>query len=133
MCCFIFQATPVGLGAREAAEVFPIVQLLVQMFVTGPGLLHHTHGQPVLVQVVVKGHGEHDGHALGANAAPHVEEVVGQQADGTRGRVVVLREGADFCLLGSNGGLRRVVAEATGHVDPAKKTSTWMIITADEI
>lgn len=101
------------LRAGEVTEVFPIVQLVVQVFVAVTGLLNHTHSQPVLVQVVVKRHREHDGHAVGANPALHMEQVVGQQANCARGGVVVLGEGADFGLGGANRGLGRVVTEAT--------------------
>ncbi|TNN56798.1 hypothetical protein EYF80_032976 [Liparis tanakae] len=68
------------------------------LFVATARMLDHAHGQPVTVQVAVKRHREHDGHALGANPALHVEQVVGQQADGARGGVVVLGEGAHFSL-----------------------------------
>lgn len=118
----VHQPAAVFFGAGEAGEVFPIVQLLVQLFIAGPGLLHHAHGQPVLVQVVVKRHRKHDGHALGADAALHVEQVVGQQADGARGGVVVLGEGAHFSPGRADGGLGRVVAEAARHVDPVEET-----------
>lgn len=82
------------------------------MFVTGAGMLHAAHGQTVLVQVVVKGHREHNGHALGVNPALHIEQVVGQHADRACGRVVVLGEGADFCHGGADRGLGRVMTEA---------------------
>lgn len=118
ICSFIFQPTAVCLRAGEVTEVFPIIQLIVQMFVTGTGLLNHTHGKPVLVQVVVKGHREHNGHALGANSALHMEQVVGQQADSASGSVVVLGEGAHFSLAGTNRRLGRVLTEATCHIDP---------------
>lgn len=116
ICGFVFQPTAAGVGAGEVTEVFPVVQLVVQMFVAGTGLLNHANGQPVLVQVAVEGHGEHDGHALGTNAALHMEQVVGQQADSARGGVVVLDEGAHLCLGGANRGLGRMLTEATCHV-----------------
>jgi len=112
----------VCVGAGEARQVFPIIQLLVQLFVAVTRKLNHAHGQPVIVEVVVKRHREHDGHALGANPALHVEQVVGQQADGARGGVVVLGEGAHFSLGGTNRRLGRVVTETTGHVDPVQES-----------
>ncbi|KAG7243542.1 hypothetical protein INR49_011098 [Caranx melampygus] len=92
----------IRLRAGEVTEVFPVVHLVIQMFVAGTGVLNHAHGQTVLIQVVVKGHREHDGHALGANPALHMEQVIGQQADSTRGSVVVLGEGAHFSLGGAD-------------------------------
>lgn len=109
----IFQPTAVCLGAGEVTEVFPIVHLVVQLLVAGTGLLDHAHGKPVLVQVVVIGHGEHDDQALGANPALHMEQVVGQQAHSACGGVVILNEGAHFGLGDTNRRLRRVVTEAT--------------------
>lgn len=100
------------LRAGEATEIFPIIQLVVQMFVTGTGMLNHTHSQLVLVQVVVIGHREHDDQALGANSALHMEQVVGQQANRARGSVVILSKGAHFGLGGANRRLGRVVTEA---------------------
>lgn len=116
----VLQPTAIGLRAGEATEVFPVVHLVVQMFVAGTGLLNHAHGQTVLVQVVVKGHREHDGHALGANPALHMEQVIGQQADSTRGGVVVLGEGAHFSLGGADRRLGRVLTEAARHVNPTR-------------
>lgn len=116
ICSFIFQPTAVCLRAGEFIEVFPIIHLLVQIFVTGTGLLNHTHGQPVLVQVVVKGHREHNGHALRANPALHMEQVIGQYAHSACGSVVILDERAHFDLGGANCRLGRVVTEATFHV-----------------
>lgn len=91
------------------------------MFVAGTGLLNHAHGKSVLVQVVVKGHREHDGDALGANPALHMEQVVGQQADSACGSVVILYEGAHFGLGDTDGRLGRVLTEATCHVYPIQE------------
>ncbi|PWA17668.1 hypothetical protein CCH79_00008250, partial [Gambusia affinis] len=55
--------------------LIPVMVSLV-MFVAGPGMLDHTYSQPVLVNVVVERHGEHEGHALRTNPALHVEQVV---------------------------------------------------------
>lgn len=115
---FIFQPRAICLRASQVTEVFPIIHLAVQMFVTGTRMLNHTHGKPVLVQVVVKGHREHNGHAFRANPALHMEQVVGQQADSARGSVVVLGEGAHFTPGGTNRRLGRVLTEATCHVNP---------------
>lgn len=104
------------------------------MFVACTGVLNHTHRQTVLVQITVEGHGKHDGHALGANPALHVEQVVGQQADGARGSVVVLGEGTHFSLGGANRGLGRVEAEATCHVYPIQDTKRYIFtITTEQL
>lgn len=115
---FIFQPTATWLRTSKVTEVFPVIHLVVQMFIAGTGMLNHTHCKSVLVQVVVKGDREHDGCAIRANPALHVEEVVGQQADSTCGSVVILCEGAHFGLGGANGRLGRVLTEATCHVYP---------------
>lgn len=121
ICGFILQPRAVCLRADKVTEVFPIIHLAVQMFVAGTGLLNHAHGQQVLVQVLVEGHRKHDGNAIGAHPALHVEQVVGQQADRARGGVVVLGEGAHFGLGGTNRRLGRVLTEATCHVNPVQK------------
>lgn len=128
ICSFIMQPAAASLRADEVTGVLPIIQLVVQMFVAGTGMLDHTHGQAVLVQVVVKGHRKHDGHAFGTNPTLHVEQVVGQQADGARGSVVILGEGAHLGLGGTNRGLRRVLTEAARHVHPAQERG-WQILT----
>lgn len=113
ICRSISHRRATCLRAGKVTEVFPIIHLVVQMFVTSMGLRNHAHGQPVLVQVAVVGHGEHDGHALGANPALHIEQVIGQQANSARGSVVVLGKGAHFSFAGTNRRLGRVLREAT--------------------
>lgn len=115
---FVFQPAATWLRASKATEVLPIIHLVIQMFVAGTGMLHHAYGKPVLVQVVVKGHRKHDGQALRTNPAMHMEQVVGQQAHGARGRVVILREGAHLGLLDADSRLGRVLTEATCQVYP---------------
>lgn len=109
--------------AGKFSDIFPIIHLIVQSFVAGVGLLHDADCQAVTVQVAVERHREHDGDAIGANAALHVEEVVGQEADAPGGGVVVLNEGADFRHGGAYGGLRGVMGEAAGHVNPGDNDS----------
>lgn len=130
ICRFIFQAATNCLRAAEVTEVFPIIHLVVQLFVAGPGMVNHAHSQPVFVQVLVEGHGEHDGHTLRANPALHMEQVVGQQADSACGSVVILGKGAHFGLGAANRGLRWVMAEASCHVYPVKESDTQLLTTA---
>lgn len=118
---FIFQPAATWLRASKATEVLPIIHLVIQMFVAGAGMLHHTYGKPVLVQVVVEGHREHDGQALRTNPAMHMEQVVGQQAHSARGRVVILCEGAHFGPGDADSRLGRVLAEATCQVYPVQE------------
>lgn len=65
VCGSVLKPTAAHLRADESALLFPVVHLFVQLFVAGPGLLDHAHSQTILVHVVVVGHGEHDGHAIG--------------------------------------------------------------------
>lgn len=50
-----------------------------------------------------------------------MEQVVGHQADSSCGGVVVLGEGAHLRLARANRGLRRVLTEATCHVNPIEE------------
>lgn len=78
----VFQPTANVLRANKVTGLLPVIHEVVQLLITGAGLLKHAHSKPVLVQVVVVGHGEHDGHALSARSGMSVEQVVGQHPDG---------------------------------------------------
>lgn len=129
----IFQPTATWLRASKVTEVFPIIHLVVQMFITGTGMLNHTHSKSVLVQVVVKGDREHDSYALRTNVAGHMEEVVGQQPDSTCGSVVILYEGAHFSEGGTNGRLGRVLTVATFHVYPMQERRQILTVTTNQL
>lgn len=95
--------------------------MIVQLVVAGPCVLEDAHRQPVLVEVVVKWDGEHDRHDLIALRASHVKQLVGQDANGARGRVIVLGEGAHLCVGGAHSGLWRAVGKPSLHVHPVEK------------
>lgn len=116
MCCLILQPAPACISTLKITEVFPIIHLVIEVFVTFSGLFKYTYGQLVLVQVAVKWDREHDAHPLGACAALHVEDVIGQQAHSTGGSVVVFGESAHLGFGAADGGLRGVLGEATAHV-----------------
>ena len=71
----------VGLVAHKAVLIV-VVHALEQTLVAGLRLIEDAHPQPVLVEVVVERHREHDSHELRAGALFHVEHLVGQDAHG---------------------------------------------------
>lgn len=110
---------------HEVSEVFGFVHVLVQLLITGPRVLEDAQCQLVLVEVVVKGDGEHDRHHLVALFGSHVKQLIGQDAHGAGGRVIVLGEGANLGFGGAHCGLWRAVDESALNVHPGdrKKSS----------
>lgn len=113
-------AWAIGLVPHKVGEILIFVHQVIQLVVAGSRVLEDAHSQPVLVQVVVERHREHDSNQLVAVAAAHVKQLVGHDAHSAWCRVVVLGEGAHLGPGGANGGLRRAEGETTFHVDPCR-------------
>lgn len=103
------------------SEVLGFVHVLVQLLIAGPRVLEDAQRQLVLEEVVVERNGEHDRHHLLAVFISHVKQLIGEDADGAGGRVVILGEGAHCGVGGAHCGLRRAESKSALHEDPGDR------------
>lgn len=112
------EAAAMRLLPDEALGLLLVVHLLVQHLVALLVLRVDRQAQPVLVHVVVVGHGEHDGHFLSGAVATPLEQVVGQDAHRPRGLGAGLAEVAHLGFQRAHGGLGGAVDVAAIQVNP---------------
>lgn len=115
------ETTTFGLGPYEALLLFVVIHLFVQTLIALSALVVDSQRHPVLVKVVVVGHGEHYHQFLPSAVALPLKHVVGQDAHRAARFAAGLAEVAHLGFQRAHGGLRRAVAVATFQVNPFLK------------
>ncbi len=114
-----YQPRAVGLVAHKVGEILAVVHVIEQLVIAGTSGLKDAHAQPVLIDVVVKGHREHDGHQPVDGAVAHVDQLIGHDPHSTGCCVVILDEGTHLRMGGADSWLWRAEGETTFHMHPA--------------
>lgn len=99
---------PTGLLPHKALLVLLIIHFFIKCLIAFLPFWVDAHCKPILIQVVVPGYREHDGHGLNVVIFLSLIEVVGHDPHAAGGLGGRLAEGAYFGFLGAHGGLRWV-------------------------